>query len=163
MSIRPELKWPLIITSALAIHVVAWLGVVYLATSDASYAVEEDYYRKAVDWDLTRAQLARNAELGWTLTAALEPAANLALEPSLAVSLSDREGLPLDGAVVEVEAFHNARADLKVRGRLTARGDGRYDAALPIRRPGVWELRFAAERDGRRFTEVDRLHVAGRR
>ena len=158
--IRRELKWPLIITSALAVHAVAWLGVVYLAVSEPSHAVEADYYRKALDWDRSRAQAARNAELGWSLSAVLQPAATVASEPTLAVALVDREGEPLPGAVVEVEAFHNARADRIVRGRLEARGGGRYAAALPIRRPGVWELRFGVECAGDRFTAVERMYVA---
>ncbi len=53
---KPGALWPWVIGGALVLHVVVSLGVVFFATSDASYAVEEDYYQKAIDWDQKRAQ-----------------------------------------------------------------------------------------------------------
>ena len=42
---------------------VASLVVVFVATSDPSYAVEEDYYQKAVNWEAEQAQQERNRQL----------------------------------------------------------------------------------------------------
>ena len=36
------------------------VGLMLVATSDASFAVEPDYYQKALAWDETMAQAARN-------------------------------------------------------------------------------------------------------
>src|SRR5690606_17828420 len=44
------------------------LGVMTaLAMDDPRFALERDYYRKAVEHDAQRAQEARNRELGWEL------------------------------------------------------------------------------------------------
>ena len=41
--------------------------MVYVATSDGSFAVEPDYYQKALHWDDARSAAAENAGLGWTV------------------------------------------------------------------------------------------------
>jgi len=146
-------RWPIIIVSALALHMAASAFFVYLATSNPSFAVEEDYYQKALDWDKRRAQDAVNRTLGWRLASELndDPASSGA---ALQVLLSDSEGIPIDGAVVEVEAFPIARADQILRQRLHRAGEGRYAATLTMRRQGRWELRFVATRGADRFTHV---------
>ena len=72
--IPANIRWPVIIVSALAIHAVASLVVVLIAVSDPSRAVETDYYQKALRWDDKKAQDARNLSLGWSLATETEPA-----------------------------------------------------------------------------------------
>jgi nitrogen fixation protein FixH len=123
-----------------------------VANRDASFAVERDYYKKAVEWDQAMAQHAANAELGWQVSARLEPAGDG--RARLTVWLSDRGGLPLDGATVSVEAFASARAGDVRALALEPLGDGAYAGTLAAPRAGVWELRLAVTRSGRRFTQV---------
>jgi len=151
---KPEVKWPAIIIGALTVHALAWIAVAVLATSNPSYAVEEDYYDKALAWDAKRHQDAVNADLGWTLGAAVDAPAVAGGPAIVTATLVDRDGQPVDGATVAIEAFHNARADLILRARLGAAGEGRYTAELPMRRDGRWEMRFTAQRGVDRFTAV---------
>lgn len=151
---RPELKWPAIIVGALTVHALAWIAVAVLATSNPSYAVEEDYYDKAVAWDAKRHQDAVNADLGWQLTADVEPPALPGGPALVQVTLADADGRPIDGATVDLETFHNVRADLILRGRLVGEGGGRYACELPMRRNGRWELRFEVHRGDEQFTAV---------
>lgn len=150
MKIPPHVRWPAVIVGALAIHATAWLTVAWVANSDPSYAVEEDYYRKAVEWDAGRAELAASDALGWQLTYHVEPGPGPA-EATVHATLSDRDGAPLDGAALALETFHNARAGDILRADLTPAGDGAYSARLPMQRPGVWELRFTADRGEAHF------------
>ncbi len=151
--------WPYLIGGALALHVVVSLIVVYVATSNPSYAVEEDYYAKSMAWDATRAQARVNADLGWELTVSAKPPAAPGEQPVLEVRLSDAAGAPVDGAAVAVEAFHNARSHDIIRAPLEAAGDGLYRAALPMRRDGRWELRFTVDRGTDRFTFSETRHL----
>jgi len=125
--------WPWIIAGALAIHVVASLVVVFVATSNPSYAVEEDYYQKALHWNDKRAQDRTNEELGWILNLIVRPAATPGEQPTLEVHLADAGGEPVDGAVVAVETFHNAHANDILRASLDAVGEGVYRTTLPMR------------------------------
>ena len=155
----PNVLWPALIIGALALHVVASLVTVWIATSNPSYAVEEDYYRKSLAWDATRAQERRNAQLGWRLAAEVIPSAEAGVDPALTVRLTTADGSPLDGAEVTLEAFHNARADDILRAHLAGTGIGAYSSPVPMRRSGLWELRFAVERAGERFTHTDKIYV----
>jgi len=151
--------WPWIIAGALALHVVASLVVVFVATSNPSYAVEEDYYQKALHWNDKRAQDRTNEELGWILNLTVRPAETLGEEPTLEVHLADAGGEPIDGAVVAVETFHNARADDILRAGLDPVGEGVYRTTLPMRHNGRWELRFTVDQGGDHFTHTETRHL----
>ena len=151
--------WPWIIAGALALHVVGSLVMVFVATSNPSYAVEEDYYQKALHWDDKRAQDRTNEELGWFVELAVRPAATPGEEPALEVRLIDAGGEPLDGAVVAVETFHNARADDILRANLDAVGGGVYRTTLPMRHNGRWELRLTVDRGQDHFTHTETRHL----
>ena len=156
---KPGRLWPVIIAGALAVHVVASLVVVFIATSDPSYAVEEDYYQKALHWNDKRAQDRMNDSLGWSIDFSVEPPASPGDQPTLELRLQDGDASPLDGAVVSVEAFHNARSGDIVRIQPTPAGDGVYRASFPADRNGRWELRFTVDHDGRHFTHVETRHL----
>lgn len=135
----------------------AGLGVMTsLAVDDPSFALEEDYYRKAVEIDRQREQEAINRQLGWHLrvrpsgTSAARRGVHLALE------LEGPEG-PLDSARITAEAFHNARAADVRNVAFEPEGEGRYFVRLSDVRPGLWEIRLRVEREGEVFTQVERL------
>lgn len=160
---KPGSWWPPIIAGALAFHVISSLVVVYVATSDPSYAVEDDYYQKAVAWDEKRAQDRLNQNLGWSLEFGVTPPEKPGDQPTLEFTLLDADGGPLAGAAISVETFHNARGDDIVREVLSDVGNGVYRASLPMTRNGRWELRFTVDRgtDHFTYTEVRHLFVKG--
>jgi nitrogen fixation protein FixH len=150
--------WPVGIVALLAGGAGANVGLLVIASRDASFAVEPDYYRKAVNWDQTMAQEARNAELGWRVAAAIEPAGRG--QARLRARVADRAGAPVTGARVTVEAFASARAAQIVNVALVPEGAGVYAAALPVGRPGLWELRVTVARGAQVFTRTLSQDVA---
>lgn len=154
---KPGSLWPLLIAGALGLHVAVMMVMVWISTSDDSYAVEPDYYAKALAWDDRRAQERTNAELGWGLDFVVEPAEPGA-DPRLRSTLVDDAGSPITGAVVSVEAFSNVRRDDVLRATLTATADG-YEASLPMRGNGRWEFRFQVTRGEELFTYRDTRHI----
>jgi nitrogen fixation protein FixH len=158
--------WAFMPFGALGLTVVLHAVFLLLAASDPSIAVEEDYYRKALDWDRHRAQEAHNRDLGWQVDVVVN---NAVLAPvdrigrtGLEARLTDRHGSPIDGAVVRLTTFHHARAAQKLEATLTPAGNGAYRTALPLRRGGLWAFRLRVERGDEIFTrELDR-HLAVR-
>jgi nitrogen fixation protein FixH len=150
---QPGWQWPLLIVALLVGGAGANLGLMLAATGDASFAVEPDYYQKALHWDETMAQEARNAALGWTIAVVFERAAQPGAV-KLTARVDDRTGHAIEGAHVAVEAFHSARARRVLRATLTAAAAGRYSATLPLDRPGLWELRLRVERGDQVFTKT---------
>jgi nitrogen fixation protein FixH len=144
--------WPVILGLLMAVVIGANLILIVVATTDPSFAVEENYYRKALAWDDKREQDRRNVELGWTIE--FEMAGTPAPDGTLRLRarLLDAQGMEIPDATIRLEAFHNARARRILRAELVRGEDGTYSAPLLIRRPGLWEFRFEALRGAERFT-----------
>ncbi len=157
---KPGTLWPWIIGGALVLHVVVMLGVVFFAASDSSYAVEEDYYQKAIDWDQKRAQDRDNENLGWLLEFEVNPPQIPGDQPTVVVRLEDALGEPLADATVDLETFHNARSDDIIRVRVDASDEaGLYSVAPAMRHNGLWELRFTVTLGEDTFTFAETRHL----
>jgi len=128
---------------------------VVLATNDPSFGLEEDYFAKAVAWDETAAQLEKNKELGWQAKAELSAALDGQGMRSVTVLLADTEGAAVEGAKVEVFAFHNARRKDTMGFELVEIAAGRYAGAAPMVREGQWTLRLRVTRGDETFTATE--------
>lgn len=133
----------------------AQLIVLSRVLEDPGFAIERDYYRKAVSWDFERVRERQSQALGWRAGCEVIGAER----PMLRVQLDDAQGRPITGAEVRVEAFHNARARHVLELSAPEIWPGRYEAALDARRSGVWELRVHAQRGAEAFVRVVRLDV----
>lgn len=156
---NPAKLWPVAIAGVLAVTVAANVVLLVEAGDPERAGIEPDYYRRAVAWDSTMAEARRNAALGWSLAAELGDA--LPGGTPLTVRLTDARGRPLADAVIQVEALHNRDASHPVRARVAPDPDGGYAALLPLTHPGLWELRFAVECRGERFTARLRREAVG--
>lgn len=153
---KQGMGWPIGITIILGATVAANLWVMRVANDDPSFAIEPDYYRKAVQFDSTMAQERANLSLGWAARSTIAPIApDEATE--LAVALLDAQAAPLSGARVAVMARFNARANDTLTAVLTEAAPGHYRTTLPIRHPGEWEVRVDASKGGARFSTSSRV------
>jgi nitrogen fixation protein FixH len=135
------------------------IAVMVVARQDKAFAIEPDYYEKALRWDDTMAQERRNLALGWDASATLV-LARPGRAGQVDIVLSDPVGRAVDSAAVTVEAMHNARASQRYHASLTEGAPGTYHAAIDAHRPGEWEVRVTAQRGSDRFTSTLRLSVA---
>jgi nitrogen fixation protein FixH len=156
------LFWAFLPVALLTASVVGVGSAASIAMRDPGFALEKNYYDRAVHWDGEQAQAANNARLGYHLALAVAPAGAAS---ELVVRLTDRGGAPLSAAVVQAEAFANARSADRRALSFTAAPDGTYRALLVNARPGLWEFRFDVHALGEHFTELVRTDVgeAGQR
>lgn len=151
--------WPWLITAALLFTV--GVNVVMLVAANGNgngVVVEQDYYRKAVDWDRTMERRAASDALGWVARVELRAAGQAPAR--LVVDLRDGTGAAITGAIVSATLIHNLAAATPIRAVLSTVAEGRYVAdGLALRHPGQWEIRLEASRDGARFTEVVRVEL----
>ncbi len=153
------MQWPIGIALVLALTVASNVWMAIVASSDEAFAVEPDYYRKAVHFDDEMALRAESARLGWSVQPELQLTTPSA-PGALTVVVRDAAGAPVNGATVELLAMHNARAARQLTATLTASGDGRYASPLAAERPGEWELRLTVTRGSDRFATRARVHAA---
>jgi nitrogen fixation protein FixH len=123
---------------------------------DPSFALESDYYRKAVSWDAQRELDRESAALGWQAQLEASPAEHTT---RLRVQLKDASGDALTGSSVRVQAFANARAARQFEVALAETAHGIYEGELPSPASGLWEFRLEAARSTARFAKSVRLSV----
>lgn len=144
--------WPGLVFVLFAGQLAMAILAVTMAHSDRAFAIEPDYYRKALHWDEYAAQLRTNQSLGWTLDASIADEVTTLSQRRVEVTLRARDGAPLDDAAIRVELFHHAHAQVRTTAELTALGDGRYFATPRMPQTGAWELRFDVSRGSEQFT-----------
>jgi hypothetical protein len=157
--------WPIAITVILGLTVAANVWIAVVAGDDPSFAIEPDYFHKAVTWDSTLAQARKNAQLGWRLESKLA-AFDPRLGARLSVTLVDSAGTPISDAIVHVSALYNARANQIFSATLASPVDAQaadYTAQLPVTHAGEWELRFQVVRGGKTFTTTARVEAIAAR
>lgn len=151
--------WPAIVILVLVVDVGVGVTMMRVANDDPTFAVEPDYYAKAVAWDSTVAQAHRNVALGWQLTPQLGPVA-AGRSSTLTMQLRDRDGTPITGAHVSLDAIPVSHAGDAIHSDLPAAASGGYAAVLPMTRSGLWELRVDATRGSEHFTADVRLDAS---
>ncbi|MEY2929349.1 MAG: hypothetical protein RL033_98 [Pseudomonadota bacterium] len=135
------------------------LTVLHSVLDDPSFALEPDYYRKAVAWDSQRLLDRESQALGWHATLHAEPGTQ-ASDLQLEVQLRDAKGTPLAGALLHVRAFANARAARLLETSLVETTPGIYTGKVPSSVLGLWEFRLEATRGSDRFAAVLRESVS---
>lgn len=155
---KPGIGWPIGIVVILGATIVGNLVMMRVASNDPSFAIEPDYYRKAVHFDDAMAQARRNQATGWVMTVQVD---SLAAERATGVRVlvRDRTGMPITGARLALMARFNARANDTLTSALTEEGAGGYHAALALPVPGVWEFRIDADRDSTHYSALHRVTV----
>lgn len=152
--------WPVIIVGLLVAGVGGNIALMLVAHSNASFAVEPDYYQKALDWDQHRAQAATNRNLGWRIELSVDRDGAAPGHALLVAHLLDSEGTPLEGARIGVKTLHLARAADVQELALTEGPAGEYSAPMRLHRPGLWEFRLVVERGEQTFTDLQTLEIA---
>ncbi len=151
--------WPGFVVALLSGHVLLLLAMVYIAVSDRSFAVEPDYYQQGLHWDDIAAQQRRNAELGWHISIDFgDPAGPLA-KRELRCLLTDRDGSPLEDALIDLIAFPHSRGTQRELVMLEPVGEGLYAASMRFQKKGLWEFRFVVRQDSSTFTYVEQKDV----
>jgi hypothetical protein len=135
-------------------------SMAYVAINDPGFALEPDYYDKAVHWDRSQAEAAASRELGLkvTLSKPLRLSATGKLE--LELSITDRNDAPFSGAEVKVQAFAIARAAHVEKLVLREVAPGTYRGEIAANTLGLWELRLSARRGRDLYREVLRRDAA---
>lgn len=159
---RRSRLWPGIVFLFIGLQIIWMSAVLYFATSDRSFAVEPDYYAKAVDWDGHQRQAAQNAELGWTVNLRVGHAVGDKGLRAVQAQMTDAQGAAISDATVGAEFFHRAHGQDWQRADFapSAATPGLQNAMLAMPWHGVYEFRVRVEARGEVYTQTVLLEVA---
>lgn len=150
--------WAWVPAGLLGVMLVGLGSLATIAADDPGFALERDYYQKAVAFDRELAQRAENARLEWKFDVS---AGALGADgtATMRIEIAGPAG-PLSGARVQVEALRNAAAFRVLEAFLPESGPGQYESELRFDHGGLWEVRVAAEQGNSRATHVARIQLA---
>ena len=155
---KPGAGWPIGVAVILGATVMANIVVMRVATNDPSFAIEPDYYQKAVAFDSSIAGERRSLALGWSATSKIVENDSIG-RPTLTVTLLDSQRQPVQGATMKAVALANVRANDLVSVSLTEVAPGEYAARLGARIRGQWEVRVDAVRGTDHFAASTRTDI----
>lgn len=145
--------WAMVPVMLLGSMFVGLGSMAYVAVNDPGFALEPNYYDKAVHWDRSQAEAAASRELGLKLSLSqlhLTAAGKLELE----LTVADKSGVAVSGAEVQVEGFAIARANQVQLLMLREVAPGRYRAEIHSKTLGLWELRVSVQKEHDHYREV---------
>ena len=131
-----------------------------IAVHDPNFALEPNYYDKALHWDRTQAQAADNQRLGYRIELVPGIAVDAQGSATLRVRIVDANGRDANDATVRATAFANAFAADATMLDLQRAESGVYAAPLKARHLGLWEFRLVVTQGRDRVTSTLRTNVA---
>jgi nitrogen fixation protein FixH len=117
-------------------------------------------YERGLGYNRVLAAASQEEALGWQASVAFRRAEPAGSRGELVLDLRNHEGQPLDGARLAIELVRPLEALAPLPVAMMPTGAGVYTGeidALP--RPGRWDVRIAAMRDGETVHLVRRIFV----
>jgi nitrogen fixation protein FixH len=156
-SARRNWHFPAIVIGLLLFSV-GWQAYLVLSSqSDGGAQVESNYYTRAAAWDEQQDQEAVSRALGWTLDL------RATLNGGVEMTVTDSRGAPVQGLSGAVALHRPSVANQIGEAPLVPVGPGKYTAAVPLRKAGLWDftVRAARSSDAPQYQHTVRLDVGG--
>ena len=154
-----HIVWPGLVVVMLGGSVLTGVVTMTLATGDPSFAIEPDYYERALAWDEDAARRRASESLGWSADTSLATSADALGNRVFTVTLIDRDGQPIDDARVSMTAFHKASSAERETFHFDHTGQGVYVTQLSSPRDGAWQIDLVAARHDDTFLDSRQFWV----
>lgn len=157
-----EYRWPIYLGGHLAMSVVACGALVWVATRPDVPRPIEGYYEAAEAWDADESVYEASRRLGWTVRYDLP--AGVPHYPGMPrpvdVTVTDRDGQPVDGLAGQFVAVRPSDSRLSQRGELVGLPThGTYRTLIRLDQAGAWEFRLNTQRQATHFVHASRFSV----
>ncbi len=134
--------------------IAATVAMIVIGSRTFEGTVVKDPYETGLRWDEIQRQ---RRESGWDVSLLSRHVRTGRTD--VALSVRDRNGRPLAGAVVQVQLRGPASSGTMSTARAEERNDGNYHAVLEIPERGPWTTTITVTRDGRSVAFEDTLFV----
>jgi len=133
----------------------------YFAVSSWTGLETKDYFNQGTRFNDVLAQRAAQDALGWKIAFHYEhtPAADNPRAGTFRLRFTDKNAQPIGGLTIRAIAKRPIQEGYDQDLTFTYRGDGTYGANTTLPLPGLWELRYVAERGAEVFKMRSRIQV----
>lgn len=149
---RAGLPWALVPVALLLSSALGVGSMAFIATRDPHFAIETDYYQKAIRWDEAQSQAAVNRQLGYVIELPAVIAFDSDGRVTLDLSIRDAHGQPVTGVRLTGNAFANAYSAKLVRLQFEEQLAGHYRAQISVNHRGQWVFQLIGKTQGQSFT-----------
>jgi len=149
----PWLLFPWAVAASMLVVIMVNVGMVYTALSSFPGQAGDEGFELSNHYDAVLAQVERQASLGWTIAVRADAAS-----PPV-VTLNERGGVPLTGAVITATAERPLGAAQTRRLVFRELGGGDYVADMALPMPGQWAVTLAASAQGHDVAVTRRIVV----
>jgi nitrogen fixation protein FixH len=147
-------RWfPWLVAAAMGVVVAVNAGMIFAALASFPGKAGNDGFDLSNQYDAVLEHAQRTAALGWTMLARTDATGR----PE--VTLTDRHGSPLTGALVAAAAERPLGAPEARRLVFRETDAGRYVADTALTLPGQWELTLSASAGGHEVAATRRIIV----
>ncbi len=152
--------WAWVPVALLSTMFIGLSSLAYIAIDDPTFALEPNYYDKAVHWNERQAQARESETLGFKLSLPGPLVISAGGKVKVELGVKDRGNVAVLGANVSLDAFPNAHADHVEQLTLRETSPGIYSGELSRGLRGLWELRVVVREGTRHYTEALRCDIA---
>lgn len=158
-----QMAWTGFILFFFVIQAIIWTVAISITSRDTSHAVVAGYDQEAMKWDQIQAERRKSEALGWNAVLHVDSSGDLFGNRTVTLTLKDQDGNPIEGANLQLEAFHRGRASEVQTLAVTEVGAGVYSSAVVLRHKGMWQFSGTAKRDKDQFLikEIQYLTLEG--
>jgi nitrogen fixation protein FixH len=138
-------------------------GMVTIAVVTNPGLVEQDYYERGRDHERNFLQrMEARTKLGWSVGLSVPTKAQLAIPGLYSFSITDRDGVPVRGAEVVMEAYRPSDVSADFSTVLAEVAPGRYDAAVSFPLQGIWDITVNVTHGSDRYDIKRRIAILPR-
>jgi len=135
-----QFLWTGFILMFFLIQAIVWIVAISLTANDKSHAVVPNYDERALNWNEEVALRAASKNLGWQSQLSIDDSGDILGQRVITMKLRDRNDKPVDGATVNLRAFHRARAAVPQFLEFSPTGEGTYTSTLRVDKSGHWQF-----------------------
>ncbi len=155
-----QFVWTGFILSFFIIQAIVWSVAITVTARDSSHAVVAGYDEQALRWDDVKRLRQESARLGWIAQVVVDSNADIRNNRLMTIEIKDRLGQPVEGAKIELRAFHRGRAAKVQQLRCQEIEPGVYAATVRISKFGKWQFSGQATVGKKVFLVEQQLAVA---
>jgi nitrogen fixation protein FixH len=156
--IPPNIGWPLFIIAILSMSVTAATYTFVQANSGGGAQVVDDYYQRALDWDVEKAHRENAERFGWHMALRYDRALENGLRV-IELHVTDSTGVGVEEISGTIRAYRPHLSNPIAEVPLQPVGDGRYRQLLPAEAAGLWDFELRASKSGERVFIKRRIDI----
>ena len=143
---RAKRFWITFVIGLMGLQTAIGATAITLSVNSPSSAVVPNYYSEAMKWDQSKAKYLQFSSNQWDLDLVAEPVTQAGIR-LISIKLVDEQGLGVSGLDIHCRTFHHANGRHPITFSFTEEAPGRYVAAGPLVRPGLWEFELSIHGD----------------